>query len=223
LRHTSYGQASGLSPIDHLGVFLSSRRLRRSIRDVAGLRVADFGCGYRASIAMQLLDRAAEIVLVDIAIDPDVAAAPKVRAIEGVLPGALEELPTASLDVILCTSVLEHLDHPKETLAQIRRVLSPGGLAAIIVPTWFGKRFLEFSAFRLGWSPREEMDDHKAYYDPRELWMLLVQAGFRPHEIVCRRHKFGMNTFALCRLDEGDRQPPRRTSRWRRDAEATGS
>lgn len=215
MRETSYGQASGLSPIDHLGVYLSSRRLRRTIGDVAGLRAGDFGCGYRATIARQLLDRAAELVLVDVAIDPDVAAEPRVRAIEGALPHVLEELPTGSLDVVVCTSVLEHLDDPKGTLVQIRRVLSPDGLAAIIVPTWFGKRFLEFSAFRLGWSPREEMDDHKTYYDPRELWTLLVQAGFRPHEIVCRRHKLGMNTFALCRLGER-RLGLRRSTRRRR-------
>jgi hypothetical protein len=43
------------------------------------------------------------------------------------------------------------------------------------------------------------MDDHKAYYDPRDLWPLLVRAGFRPSDIRCFRHKFGLNTFAECR------------------------
>jgi len=67
------------------------------------------------------------------------------------------------------------------------------------VPSWRGKRFLELSAYRLGLSPAEEIDDHKAYYDPRDLWPLLVRAGFRPSEIRCFRHKFGLNTFAVCR------------------------
>ena len=44
------------------------------------------------------------------------------------------------------------------------------------------------------------MDDHKRYYDPRDLWPLLVEAGFAPHAIRCRRHKFGLNTFAVCRV-----------------------
>jgi SAM-dependent methyltransferase len=106
-----------------------------------------------------------------------------------------------SLDVVLCISVLEHLWEPLETLVELRRVVAPGGICLINVPTWRGKRFLETSAFRFGSSPPEEMDDHKAYYDPRDLWPLLVRAGFLPHNIRCRRHKFGLNTFAACRVD----------------------
>ncbi len=74
----------------------------------------------------------------------------------------------------------------------------------INVPSWMGKRWLEFSAFRLGLSPRAEIDDHKRYYDPKELWTLLVSAGFRPSEIRCFRHKFGLNTFAMCRRSNAD-------------------
>jgi len=52
------------------------------------------------------------------------------------------------------------------------------------------------------WNPttrRDEMDDHKMYYDPRDLWPLLVEAGFLPHAIRIFRHKVGLNTFAICR------------------------
>ena len=38
-----------------------------------------------------------------------------------------------------------------------------------------------------------------AYYDPRDLWPMLVRAGFRPRAIKCHRHKLGLNTFAVCR------------------------
>ena len=60
-----------------------------------------------------------------------------------------------------------------------------------------GKTFLEFSAFRLGLSPKSEMDDHKMYYDKRDLWPLLVKAGFLPSAIETRYHKFGLNLFAV--------------------------
>jgi hypothetical protein len=66
------------------------------------------------------------------------------------------------------------------------------------VPSWRGKRFLELSAFRLGLSPAEEMDDHKMYYDPRDIWPMLVRAGFKPSRVKVFRHKFGLNTFASC-------------------------
>ena len=38
------------------------------------------------------------------------------------------------------------------------------------------------------------------YYDVKDLWPLLVSAGFRPSGITCFSHKLGLNTFAVCRL-----------------------
>jgi predicted SAM-dependent methyltransferase len=99
--------------------------------------------------------------------------------------------------------VLEHLWRPLDTLKEFHRIARTGGSCLLNVPSWRGKWFLEFSAFRLGLSPPEEMDDHKTYYDVRDLWPLLVQAGFVPHNIRCFRHKFGLNTFAACRVEKG--------------------
>jgi SAM-dependent methyltransferase len=148
-----------------------------------------------------LLDQA---VIVDVALAPDLKTEAKVRAIEGRLPDVLRDLPEGSLDVVVCVSVLEHLNDAEGALSEFRRLLAPGGVCLLNVPSWLGKRALEFSAFRLGLSPPEEMDDHKRYYDPRDLWPLLVGAGFVPHGIRCVRHKMGLNTFAVCRLDQND-------------------
>jgi SAM-dependent methyltransferase len=139
------------------------------------------------------------MTLVDVAISPELSGNVKVCAIEGRLPEALGELEGGSLDLVICNSVLEHLWEPVETLREVWRILAPGGMALINVPSWRGKRYLEFSAFRLGMSPADEMEDHKAYYDPHDLWPLLVHAGFSPRDIRCGRHKFGLNTFAACR------------------------
>jgi SAM-dependent methyltransferase len=140
-------------------------------------------------------------VLIDVALEDDLAADSRVTAIEGRLPGAIAGVAGGSLDVVLCVSVLEHLWDPLETLRELRRVVAPGGVCLVNVPSWRGKRALELSAFRLGLSPAEEMDDHKTYYDPRDLWPLLVRAGFLPHEISCSTHKLGLNTFAACKVD----------------------
>jgi SAM-dependent methyltransferase len=47
--------------------------------------------------------------------------------------GRAEELPysDASFDVVLCTQVLEHVDDPGQTVAEIHRVLRPNGLALL--------------------------------------------------------------------------------------------
>jgi SAM-dependent methyltransferase len=175
--------------------------LLRAGRPYAGKRLVDVGCGFKAAFSSTLLDELAGATLVDIAIAPDLKAHPRVTAIEGELPNALAEIPSHSADVVLCSAVLEHLWEPLETLVEFPRLLAPGGVCLINVPSWFGKRVLEFLVFRLGMSTAEEIDDHKTYYTPRELWPLLVRAGFTPHNIKCYRQLAGVNTLAVCRVD----------------------
>lgn len=201
VRTTSFGQEHEPSPVDRLGVWLSTQRVRRSVPRLAGARIGDFGCGFHATWVRGVLHEVASAVVVDVALADDLKARPNVTAIEGVLPDALAALEDASLDLVTCLNVLEHLWEPGAVLRECRRVVAPGGVCLFNVPSWRGKRALEFSAFRLGLSPREEMDDHKAYYDPSDLWPLLVQAGFVPHNIRCFTHKVGLNTFAICRVD----------------------
>jgi SAM-dependent methyltransferase len=200
IRTASYGQ-TGLSLVDRSGVWLSKRQIRRTVGSLTGKDVADIGCGYQATIMRRYLESARSTLLVDISLADDLKVHPKVTAIEGELPGVLTELPARSLDVIFCMSVIEHLWEPERTLAELRRLLRPGGVCAINVPSWAGKPVLEFLAFKLGFSP-EEMEDHKMYYDPRDLWPLLVRAGFRPSHIRVFKHKFRFATFAVCRADE---------------------
>jgi SAM-dependent methyltransferase len=199
VRSEAYGQGTRPSVVDRFGVWLSSIAVRRHA-SFTGKRVADFGCGYQASVARRVLPCAQQMLLVDLQLADDLKRLPKVQAIEGRIETVLPGVASESLDVALCLSVLEHLDEPQDTLDGLHRILAPGGLALINVPTWRGKTLLELSAFRLGLSPAREMDDHKRYYDPRDLWPMLVRAGFLPSAIFCRRHKLGLNTFAACRL-----------------------
>ena len=197
-RASSFGQGYQPTVVDRFGVWLSRRQILRWMPSFEHKRVGDFGCGYHASFARSLLDSAAELVLVDVAIADDLQAHPKVRAVPAPLAEALPSLADASLDVVVCTSVLEHLWEPLEALRQFHRILTPGGACLLNVPSWQGKRWLELSAFKLKLSPAEEMNDHKMYYDVKDLWPLLVRAGFLPERIRCFHHKFGLNTFAVC-------------------------
>jgi SAM-dependent methyltransferase len=199
VRETAFGQAESLSPVDRLGVWLSNRRIRRHVPRFDNLRIADVGCGYEAALVRSVLPDVAHAILLDVAVDGELKQQPNVEVVEGPLPDTLAQVESASVDAVLCISVLEHLWEPQEALIELRRILRAGGVCLINVPSWLGKRFLELSAFRLGLSPAEEMNDHKAYYDPRDLWPMLVHAGFRPQDIQIGRHKFGLNTFAACR------------------------
>jgi len=57
---------------------------------------------------------------------------------------------------------------------------------------------LELSAFRLGLSPRARWMITRRTTTLRDLWPMLVEAGFLPSKIHCFAHKLGLNTFAAC-------------------------
>jgi 2-polyprenyl-3-methyl-5-hydroxy-6-metoxy-1,4-benzoquinol methylase len=184
-----------LTRLDRAGTWLSARGVRRNA-DLRGKRIADLGCGYDAPVVRPFLDEVREAVLVDVAIEEPIKEHPRVTPVLGLLPGVLEDLESDSFDVILALAIIEHLFEPEKALAEIHRLLVPGGTVVINVPNWLGKPVLEFIAFKIGISA-DGMDDHKRYYDPRDLWPMLVEAGFRPRSIRCRRHKFGFATLAV--------------------------
>jgi ubiquinone/menaquinone biosynthesis C-methylase UbiE len=174
--------------------------LRRG-RPFAGRRIADVGCGFHAATSRRFLGEAASLTLVDRSVSPALRAHPTVEAVEGTLPAALERVADESVDIVICSAVLEHLEDPAATLAHLRRIVAPGGCCLIAVPTWTAKPILEFLAFRIRLSDTEAiaMDEHRMYYAPRDLWPLLVRTGFLPSEIRCYRHWLRLNTFAVCR------------------------
>jgi 2-polyprenyl-3-methyl-5-hydroxy-6-metoxy-1,4-benzoquinol methylase len=184
IREEAFGQTDRTSFVDNFGVWLSGRKVRRAVGSLRDVDLGDFGCGYHASFVRSVLPEVASVTLGDIDLASDLIEHPKITAIKGDLPGTLERVPSSSLDVVLCLSVLEHLDEPDQALSHFHRMLRPGGVCVVNVPTWVGKFFLEVSAFRL------------------DLWPQLVRAGFPPHAIRCRRHKFGLNTIAVCRNEE---------------------
>jgi 2-polyprenyl-3-methyl-5-hydroxy-6-metoxy-1,4-benzoquinol methylase len=199
--HQAYGQQR-LTFVDRAGVWLSQRAIRRHLPQRAGLEVLELGCGFRAAQLVALEDRLKHGVGVDFQVAPELRARQKFTFYEGTIEETLPKLAGQSFDAILLISVLEHLADPPLVIQSAREMLKPSGVLLINVPTWRGKSFLEFSAFRLGLSPKLEMDDHKMYYDQRDLWPLLIRAGFKPSEITLRYHKFGLNLFAVARRED---------------------
>ncbi len=199
MRNKAFGETHRLTLIDRFGLYLSSRAIRRWVPDFRGLKVGDFGCGFHAMFLRSVLAELSVAYLVDVSLASDLKNHPKVIGVEGDLSGCLEKIPDVSLDLILSISVIEHLDDPLAALVHFRRILAADGTCLVNVPSWRGKWFLEYSAFTLGLSPKEEVDDHKTYFDPKDLWPLMVKAGFKPSRLKCFKHKFGLNTFAVAR------------------------
>jgi 2-polyprenyl-3-methyl-5-hydroxy-6-metoxy-1,4-benzoquinol methylase len=188
-----------MNGLERLGTWLSMWQIQRVVGRMADKDVADFGCGQRGGVSFGQASIAKSLTLVDFSLAPELKAAPRVHAIEGVLPAVLEQVPDSSMDIVICNNVVEHVWDRARLVAHIRRVLRADGTAFINVPSWRGKWFLETAAFRLKITPRSEINDHKAYFNRRELWLLLIAGGFLPSEVECVSHKFGLNTYAVCR------------------------
>ena len=77
----------------------------------------------------------------------------------------LERIPFAagSFELVLCTETLEHVARPQRVLAELRRVLKPGGTLALSVP------FLQ---------PLHQAPHDYYRYTPYGLRHLLAEAGF---------------------------------------------
>jgi SAM-dependent methyltransferase len=100
-------------------------------RFVPGARALDVGCGTGFNVR-GLLDRGFSVI----GVEPSVAM--RERAIRDnpgakVIDGDICALPFAddSFDIIVCIEVIRYLDDPARGLAEIERVLAPGGLAFV--------------------------------------------------------------------------------------------
>jgi len=107
------------------------------------------------------------------------------RGVANVHAGRLTDVNfgAGSFDVVHSSQVFEHLPNPLEELAEIRRVLRPGGILYVNVPNYQCLSIvLGRDDFELNMPP-----EHVAYFTPRTLARLLSSAGFE----VVRTSSYG--------------------------------
>jgi SAM-dependent methyltransferase len=125
--------------VDERGAPMTARMLD-AVRPCAGERVLDLACGPGgAGIAAARMVRPGEVVVADVAAEMTAIAARRAAALglENVTPRALDleaiAEPDASYDVVLCREGLMLVPEPERAAGEIRRVLRPGGRAAVTV------------------------------------------------------------------------------------------
>jgi SAM-dependent methyltransferase len=91
----------------------------------------DLGCGHQVFPSWVDADAAGMIAQcrTAVGIDLDLPSLQQNTSLRDRVMGALERLPFSgeSFDLVTCNWVVEHLDAPGDVLAEIRRVLRPGG------------------------------------------------------------------------------------------------
>ena len=153
-----------------------------------GDRVLDMGCGggrhafalYRRGADVVALDRSAEdLVQVEAMFAAmreggEVPAGARARAVRGdayALP-----FEDGSFDAVIAAEILEHLPADEQAMAELYRVLRPGGLLAVTVPRWGPEKV----CWALSDAYHQNEGGHVRIYRGSELTGRLRQAGLEP-------------------------------------------
>jgi SAM-dependent methyltransferase len=149
-----------------------------------GERVLDLGCGAGRFVAA-LAGVGADAVGVEVA----EAALERARA---VAPGAdlrlLEPdgsipLEHGSVDLVWCSEVLEHVADVGDLLAEVRRVLRPGGRLLATVP-YHGRLQAAVIALTRFETHFEPLGQHLRFFTRRSLATTLEHAGLPPRRVA---------------------------------------
>ena len=120
-------------PRDHARQTLADRYAEREIgRPVEGAwRVLDLGCGAGGSVdVFRARDPNVQWVGIDVPGSPEAAGRVRRDARFETFDGVTIPFEDASFDLVYCKQVLEHVRDPEPLLAEVRRVLAPGGWLA---------------------------------------------------------------------------------------------
>jgi len=104
---------------------------QRLAADAGPWRVLDLGCGDGASVdRFRSVDPGVRWTGLDLPDSPEVRTRTRRDAGFQTFDGVAIPFPEASFDFVYCRQVLEHVRHPEPLLAEVRRVLAPGGCFA---------------------------------------------------------------------------------------------
>ena len=133
-------------PADHSRQVLADHYAQR----LRARRVMDLGCGAGDSVDLfRSVNSEVQWLGVDIEESPEVAERSRGDAEFVTYDGRHLPFDDASFELVYCKQVLEHVQHPRELLGEVARVLQPGG--------WFAGSTSQLEAFHsrsiFNWTP----------------------------------------------------------------------
>jgi SAM-dependent methyltransferase len=153
---------------------------------LTGATTLDIGCG-GGRHSFELLRRGAHVYALDhngddlVSVDQMFTA---MRQFGEIPPGSRAAVvqsdarhlpfPTASLDTVIISEVLEHIHQDEVVIAEIARILRPGGRLAVTVPRFWPERV----CWALSRAYHEVEGGHIRIYRRRQLRQRLTSAGF---------------------------------------------
>jgi ubiquinone/menaquinone biosynthesis C-methylase UbiE len=154
--------------VDHwwfAGKRMLFRRLLERRLAAPGLRILDVGSGTGA--VPSDFSRYGWICASDRSLDAMRFARSRGVRVAAVSDAAVLPIKSGSVDLVIAFDVIEHVDDDRAMLAELKRVLKPGGAVAIHVPAWPSL-----------WSRHDELLHHKRRYTRRALRRLIEEGDF---------------------------------------------
>jgi ubiquinone/menaquinone biosynthesis C-methylase UbiE len=145
--------------------------------------ILDMGCGEGRHSIGALLETPANVIGLDLSVQDLKIAKHRLNDFDlsdiktfctfGV--GNINDIPikSASLDAVMCSEVLEHVDSPEESIHELVRVLKPGGVMALSVPRYLP----ELICWKLSKEYSQTPGGHVRIFRHRQLKDLAVNAG----------------------------------------------
>src|SRR5215216_222881 len=95
------------------------------------------------------------------------------------------DYPDATFDVVFCSEVIEHMTSPETLVAEMRRVLKPGGLLVLSTPNSAYWLYRVLGVF--GYTVSElQHPKHFQFFSRRSLLKLLTAADLKPKQVLGR-------------------------------------
>ena len=177
---------------------VAARHVRFLTRGLpAGARVLDVGCG-RGLVLADLADHGYEVHGVERS-EAAATGADERADIRIVSKLADAGYPDGWFDEVLIWHVLEHLRDPRETLAEIARILRPGGKVVVAVPNFSS---LQARTTGAAWF-HLDLPRHLFHFPVEGLRHLLAEVGLAPestHHFSLRQNPFGWLQSLLNRI-----------------------
>lgn len=108
------------------------------------------------------------------------------------------DLDSNSVDVVISLALIEHLNDYNLFVCEIYRILKKDGKLILTTPSKKSQWLLEFLAFKLHLISKEQILDHKNYFDKNDLIHILLLAWFKKENIQHTYFQFWYNNLIIC-------------------------